>query len=165
MIFSSRPCACFAPLVVLLIALVGCSETDDRIPDRIAAHGYHGGHTFSTSDDLNVELEFTLDEQRRRLVIYGQSSDSHEPVALATKDLRAKFESDGVVFETAFGAEPRHSEASGTSSRFALRIDDLPQQLLTADLFELTVWYPWEGKTHSAEMTHRNDHAHKYRHD
>ncbi len=149
---------------LLLCASAGCNAGTERTPGD-DVHGYHGGHTFKMPAGANLQLELTLDEKRRRLVIYGQDSDSHQPIALEVDTLRARFESDGFDFETAFSADPRSSDTKGQSSRFALSLDSLPQQLLAANRFVLTVWYPSQGETISVSIVHRNDHSHTYRHD
>jgi hypothetical protein len=117
------------------------------------------------SDEAGFEMEFTLDETRRRIVIYVHETNTHKPHPLAGETLAAAFEVDGQRTDVTFDADPRPNDPSGHTSRFALSLDKLPQQLLASDDFQLKLLYPSAGGTITGSITHRNDHVHEYRHD
>lgn len=151
---------------LLLVSTSGCYPNAEATRSRSAEpHGHHGGHTFEMSDEADFEMEFTLDETRRRIVIYVHESDSHQPHPLAAETLAAAFEADGQHTDVVFEADPRPNDPSGRTSRFALSLDKLPQQLLASDHFQLQLSFPSAGGTVTGSITHRNDHVHEYRHD
>lgn len=150
---------------LLLCSAPGCGGNSEEKRAADAHHGYHGGHTFKMPSGTPMQLELTVDEKQRRMVVYCQSASSHQPLGIAAETLKAKFESSSVEFDTAFTADPRKSDGDGQSSRYALGLDKLPQQLASADRFVLTIWYPAEGEVHEVSIIHRNDHSHEYHHD
>ncbi len=156
--------------VVLGGLLVVASFAYNRGADRgLAAssepHGHHGGHVIRVPGDAGIEMELTVDEQRRRLVLYVQESVKHKPHSLPVETVAAKFETDGHVFDTLFEADPRSSDPRGGSSRFALSLDDLPQQLLASNRFQLSLSYSVDGRRIDVGIAHENDHSHDHHHD
>lgn len=151
-------------ICVILMASVGCYRSPEPIPSS-PPHGHHGGHTFGMSEDVDFQMEFTLDEKKRRIIIYVQSSDSHKPYPLAAENLVGQFEANGMSSEVSFSAFPRRKEPSGQASRFVLSLDKVPQQLRSANQFVLTLSYLHEGTTIKGAFRHSNNHAHKYNHD
>ncbi|HBE69810.1 MAG TPA: hypothetical protein DDW52_16820 [Planctomycetaceae bacterium] len=148
---------------LLLLFSLGCTGAEKE--STPGPHGSHGGHTFRMPDGSELALELTIDDANRRIVVYAEAVGSNQPFAVDATQLKAKFESDDLDFSTTLSSDPRKSDPKGESSRFAISLDELPQQLFTADEFRMTVWYPDADETHSVSMLHRNDHAHSYRHD
>ena len=117
------------------------------------------------SEGADFELEFTLDEARRRMVVYVQESGSSRPHLLADDSLSGQFETDGRSIDVTFEADPRPDDPQGHASHFVLSLDKLPQQLLTSEQFVLKFSYVAADRTITASIPHKNDHAHEYRHD
>lgn len=130
------------------------------------AHGPHGGHTLKMSGAAaGYLMEFTLDEARRRIVIYAYEESNHGPFPIAASHLDAEFKSGGKSYELTFAADPRISDPQGSSSRFSFDLDDLPQQLISASQFTVHLTYTVGEKTMTASMQHSNNHKHDYHHD
>ena len=110
-------------------------------------------------------MELTLDEAERRMVIYVQSSSNHKPHPLSVETLDAKFDHEGQEYDTEFVADPRSDDPDRSSSRFALSIDKLPQQLLASNQFTLQLSFTSGGETSAVSIFHDNDHVHDYHHD
>lgn len=153
----------FAPLLAFS---VGCnSGEDERASIDMKPHGPHGGHTAQVSGDAGFEMEFTLNEKQRRIVIYVQESGAPRPHPLAVDSLSGVFEADGQTVDVTFVADPRPDDPEGRASRFVLALDTLPQQLLVSDNFLLNLSYNSAGRQITASIPHNNNHAHEYRHD
>ncbi|MEM6690461.1 MAG: hypothetical protein AAF664_13595 [Planctomycetota bacterium] len=151
---------------VSLILLVGYIRRTEVRQDRsIEPHGHHGGHMFKIDEDAGFRLEFTLDESRRRIVIYVQERETHRPFPLAAMTLDAKFISGSIEFESAFAADPRPEDPPGSSSRFALSLDSLPQQIISANRFQVNISISLGSGEVTANMSHNSDHGHTYQHD
>ena len=148
-------------LCILFVASIGCKKATHVS----SAHGPHGGHVFLMPDGANLELELTLDDRGKRMIVYSQSTTDQQPFALQGESLKANFQAGSVDFDTTLAAHPRPSDPDGHSSRFAIGFNKLPQQLLSADEFHLTLWCPMNGETLEVSLFHKNDHGHKYRHD
>lgn len=150
----------------LLVAAAGCNQSAEGVRSASSEpHGHHGGHAVELPHDAGVQMEFTLDEERRRMVIYVQESATHKPHPLAVGTLDAKFKADGQNFDAKFAADPRPNDPQGSSSRFAFSVDKLPQQLLASNQFQLEISYSADGRTSAVTILHNNDHTHDYRHD
>lgn len=117
------------------------------------------------SDGAGFAVEFTLDPERQRMVLYVQEPGGSRPHPLATDSLSGRFKADGKAVDVTFAADPRPDDPPGSSSRFALGLDRLPQQLQVSDRFVLKLSYVDAGRTVTASVAHNNDHGHKYRHD
>lgn len=153
---------------VLLLEIAGCNRSTEvgSGPVSTEQHGHHGGHTVKMSDDAGLQMEFTLDEKRRRMVIYVQASDYHNPPhALAVDKLIAKFQADGRSTDVTLAADPLPKDPQGLSSRFAISLDKLPQQLLASNQFLLTLSYSDDGRIITGSIRHSNDHTHNYHHE
>ncbi|MDM4014651.1 hypothetical protein [Roseiconus lacunae] len=151
---------------LLLFVINGCGQDPDpKTLTTMKPHGHHGGHAAAVAGDSDIELELTLDEEGRRMVIYVQESGEHQPYPLPVDQLNGKFESRGDVFEVSFQSDPRSDESRAFSSRYALSLDKLPQQLVATNHFVLKLSYSMEGNTFSAAIPHSNDHTHEYHHD
>lgn len=154
------------PACLLIVAAIGCNQSSEESrPVSSHQHGHHGGHTFAMSEDVNYQMEFTLDEKRRRLVIYVYDKGTQQPHSLDVKTLNAEFVADGHNSNVTFAAAPRSKDPQNTSSRFALSLDKLPQQLLASNQFELKFSFSDAGKNITGSMMHNNDHTHHYHHD
>ncbi|MEM8670096.1 MAG: hypothetical protein AAGG48_21390 [Planctomycetota bacterium] len=150
---------------LVVVAVIGFRQRTHQTHSAFSqAHGHHGGHTIKLPGDGDIELELTVDQRQRRMVIYFQASKTHEPVPLPTKTLDAEFVTDQ-VFEAVFTADPRPTDAEGISSRFMVRLDQLPQQLLAFNEFLLRISWWANGERIEVELTHTNDHVHDYHHD
>ncbi len=128
-------------------------------------HGRHGGHLINLSGNTAIQMELTIDNRRRRMVVYVQDSKTHNPYPLPVDKLNATFETDNQSFEGEFSADPRPSDPKGNSSRFALSLDKIPQQFIGYDRFILKLSYSAGGITNQAILAHDNDHSHNYHHD
>lgn len=129
-------------------------------------HGPRGGHVVSVTGEVGVEMELTIDKERRRMLIYVHRATTYEPHPLPIKTLKGTIQSaDGGSFDVVFIAIPRSSDPSGSSSRFSLSLDRIPQQLLATNQYLLKLSYSTDGNDCRAVFPHRNDHAHKYKHD
>lgn len=154
-------------LVCLLLAAAGGCDRfgeESRSPST-EQHGHHGGHLVNMSGDPGFQMEFALDEKRRRMVIYVQASETHEPHALAVDTLSAQLVADGRSSDVKFVADPRPKDPQGLSSRFAISLDKIPQQLLASNQFQLKLSYSADGSTISGSIRHSSDHTHAYHHD
>lgn len=152
-----------APLLSLLLA-IGCGSGEEE-PPLLTLHGPHGGHTALMSAGAGFEIELALDDKRRRMMIYVLEPGGAEPHPLPVESLSGRFETDGQSLDATFAADPRPDDPEGEASRFALPLDQLPQQLLLSDRFVLKLEYVVDGKSVTASIPHRNDHAHEYHHD
>ena len=117
------------------------------------------------SEDVGFHMEFTLDEERRKMVIYVQDSDSHRPHALAVDTLVANLKAGEQSADLEFEADPLPKEPAGHASRFSMSLDRIPQQLLTSNQFSLKLSFSVDGKSIDGSMSHHNDHTHEYHHD
>ena len=155
------------PLFVLGLLLfgqqIGCGPSKDT--SNVDVHGPHGGHTLTLSHATQYLMEFTLDESRRKIVIYTSEKSSHSPFAIPVSKLDAELESGGKSYDLTFVADPRSSDPQGCSSRFSIDFDDLPQQLMSVSRFTVNVSYTDGEETISASMQHSNNHRHDYHHD
>ena len=85
--------ACLGLLVLLLIfglgRLIGCHSKTDAITERPISnvHGPHGGHTLTMSRDVDYAMEFTLDEGRRKIIIYVFETSTDLPFAIPCSHL------------------------------------------------------------------------------
>ena len=127
-------------------------------------HGHHGGHVIEFSDG-RLQFELTLDHKRRRMVVYVLESESHQPHPLTVTKLDATFKDEGREFDATFTADPQPEDPAGSSSRFALSFDELPQQLVSSNQFQLELSFTSNGEYFTGSMLHANDHAHEYHHD
>ncbi|MEN1682179.1 MAG: hypothetical protein AAGJ46_21590 [Planctomycetota bacterium] len=154
-----------APGVVLgaLMLLAGCSG--EPASGRLDLHGPHGGHTALVSGGASFEVELTVDERRRRIVIYANAPGESRPYPLAVGSLSGRFEADGRTTEVVFAPLPLAGDPRGRASRFTLALDQLPQQLLASNRFVLKLSHAEAGELSTASISHRNDHGHEYRHD
>ncbi|MEM8945088.1 MAG: hypothetical protein AAGD11_07885 [Planctomycetota bacterium] len=151
---------------MLIGLLVGCKDGGRKnTSTAIDLHGPHGGHMAEMSEGAGFEMEFTLDERRRRMVIYVLELGFTKPYPLATDALSGKFKFDGRSIDVTFAADARPTDPKGHASRFALALDSLPQQMLVAEQFVLKLSYAAAGETFTGSIPHRNDHAHRYHHD
>jgi hypothetical protein len=157
--------------IVVLGGLLGVAffadhrGADSGLAASSKPHGHHGGHVIKVPGDSGIEMELTVDEQRRRLVLYVQESVKHKPHSLPVETVAAKFEADGQVFDARFEPDPRSSDSPGGASRFALSLDELPQQLLASNRFELSLSYSVDGRRIDVGIAHENDHSHDHHHD
>jgi hypothetical protein len=144
----------------------GCSKpTNNLALPVLADHGPHGGHLFEMTGDSNLKLEFTLDADRRRIVIYSNFLDTEEACPLEASHLIGEVSSGQVSFDVKFTADPRPSDVTGQSSRFELSFNSIPQQMMEKNQFLVTVWFKANDEVISASLFHRNDHRHSYNHD
>ncbi len=153
-------------LGLVAVALAGCtSEVEMQQPTSIKSHGPHGRHILTLSPRVDFELEFTLDEKRKRIVIYLQGMETIRPFPIRVEKLDATFRSEGFVFQSIFEADPRPNDPNGFSSRFFFSLEKLPQQLLAFNRFQIDISFSNDGKAMTATLYHYNDHSHKYNHD
>ena len=148
---------------------IGCnrSSNDEQAVFESHSHGHgpHGGHLIRLSENTDFEMEFTVDDQRRKIVIYIQERDTRNPYPLPIDRLDASFDAGGQSVDVIFTAEPRPGEPTGTSSRFSLSLDKIPQQLVVSNQFVLSVTCSFNGETITGSIHHNNDHEHAYNHD
>ena len=105
----------------------------------LSDHGPHGGHLFDMPENSKFEFEFTQDSERRRIVIYANAARSNQPFALPTHHLKGRLTSGRVAFDVSIKADPRETDPTGESSRFALSFNSIPQQLLESNEFVVKV--------------------------
>jgi len=153
-----------AMLIVSLVIAVtlGCRKAIE-VQDH--SHGHHGGHMLKLSEIAEFELEFTVDERRKRMVVYVQEVGTHEPYALPTEKLIARINVGDKTYESTFEADPRPNDPPGSASRFFLSLEALPQQFLGSNEFNLKLYFTIDGKDMYAMLSHRDDHRHNYQHD
>lgn len=152
-----------AALAMFLGATVGCNDGGPSMATR--PHGPHGGHIAEMPEGAGFGVELTLDEKRRRMVIYVHESGVPNPHPLLGDSLSGHFEAEGRSTAVTFSADPRPDDPRGHASRFVLALDTLPQQLLASDQFVLRLSYAADGETITASIPHKNNHVHEYRHD
>ena len=163
---DSRHASPVGALLLAVVALggaVGCNRGDQH--PTSTPHGPHGGHTAVMSAGAGFELELAVDQNRRRMVLYVLQPDLAKPYPLPVDSLSGRFETEGQSLAVTFTAAPRVDDPEGQASRFALPLDQLPQQLLVSGRFVLNLSYEVEGQTVTASIPHDDDHGHKYRHD
>ena len=149
---------------VLYLTVAGCDWGGEKRVS-VEMHGPHGGHLMTLSESTDFAMEFTVDEKRQKLVVYVHEKKSRNPFPLDVDELTATFSASDQSFEVTFAAEPRPSDPDGTSSRFTLDLDQLPQQMIGSNQFELQLTYSFLGKTITGSISHENDHSHDYSHD
>ncbi|MEM9412288.1 MAG: hypothetical protein AAGA30_14330 [Planctomycetota bacterium] len=162
---TKRPLTpCLLVFTFLNLCILGCNRNAEEIESN-KFHGPHGGHTLMLSEDVDFEMEFTVDEKGREIVIYVHEQGTQKPFPIEVVSLDAKLGAGDVVINVTFRAKPRITDPAGSSSRFVLSLNDIPQQMLAASRFRLTVSCPVEGKVITGIINHYNNHAHKYIHD
>ena len=155
-------------IVLALLVLAGICyylSASTEPTNSTQAHGRHGGHLINLSGNIAIQMELTIDNRLRRMVVYVQDSKTHNPYPLPVDKLNATFETKDQIFEGEFSADPISSDPKGNSSRFALSLDKMPQQFIAYDRFILKLSYSAGGITSQAKLSHENDHSHNYHHD
>lgn len=153
----------FALAIVIFGIQSGCWQNEEP---GVMFHGPHGGHSLNSSSPTDYLMEFTVDQSRRKIIIYTYQKLDDSPFPIPVKRLNAEFKSSGKTYpDLTFVANPRPSDPQGSSSRFSLDLSALPQQLMTASRFSIKVSYALGDVTISGSMEHNNNHAHNYDHD
>ena len=158
-----------AGIVIIIGLLVGAllyfGQVAPEITTASHSHGHHGGHYMRLLSGSGYDLELTINQTRRCITIYATESETHSPYPLPYTSLQARFTTLDQVFECVFLADPRTSDPEGRSSRFALSLDNLPQQFIAANQYELRTFSDDGGNTLEAILSHDNNHTHDYHHD
>lgn len=159
----SRLLSICALVIVVFGIQSGCWQNDEP---AVMSHGPHGGHSLNSSSPTNYLMEFTVDQSRRKIVIYTYQKLDDSPFPIPVKRLNAEFKSSGKTYpDLTFAADPRRNDPQGSSSRFSLDLSALPQQLMTASRFSIKVSYALGDVAISASLEHNNNHGHNYDHD
>ena len=156
-----------------LMLLTGCQSNDDKTQNYGEAnqsqkqehnhdhadhdHGHgkgpNGGHLLELGEE-EYHAEFVFDPKTKKTTLYISGKDYHKPQPINAEEVFLELKVGEEIAEVPFTAAPLEGEKDGTSSRFELPGDQLPDGIAGEDEFNGTVHITIGEKEYSAEITH-----------
>lgn len=141
----------------MLISLgSGCSDSSEN------THKDHGGHLIDLAGHEEMKLEFSIDEELNKLIVYVLATTSLKPYPISSKNLVITFQVDGEDTPVSLAADPLPSDPERKSSRFTISSADLPDSLYGAADFVANFTLNIQGETVSGTLDHHDDHTHHH---
>lgn len=136
----------------------------------IVAHdhssGPHEGHLVVFGDEA-YHGEIVFDEAAGELTVYIIKADATTAHPIDQEAVEVHLELDGEEVELTLPASPDTGDPDGTSSRFVLGSEDVPDGIQDAEDLHGHIVATIDGEEYEGEITHDHghDHAHSHEHE